>query len=234
MTIKKCIIVEDSEASILILREYIKNIPFFEIRCICSSYVEAFTHLASEEFDLLFLDMHLPGGSGLQLLNSPLSLPPTIVTTSSAEYAVNTYETGRVTDYLLKPYTFERLLMAINRALSIKVSANSLTEEKFFFIKAGRKIQRFDFSMIDYIEAYGIYSKIISDGQVVVVNEMISALGEKLEKQPTFMRVHKSFIVNLGKITSYDHHDLWIKTIKIPIGNAYRPKLENFMKLFSK
>lgn len=233
MKSKSCLILDDSEADANYLKQQLTLLPFFDSLSVSSSIEEALGLLATQRVDLLFLDVKLNGQSGLQLLKHYSELPPVIITSAYPEYAIDSYEIGKTVDYLLKPFSYERLLISINRALSIQISSGSMAEIDFIFLKMGRKIQRFEFKSIDYVEAYGIYSKVISDGQVRTVNERLVTLTDLLPSK-LFMRVHKSYVINITKITSFDRNYLWLGQLKIPIGISFRPRLEGLLRLFDR
>ena len=230
---KKYLIVDDSKIDAEYLKQKLDSLSFLELAGICSTKEETIRLLSTEKIDLIFLDIHLSNQSGLNLLRSIDNLPPVIITSSHSTYALESYEIGKTVDYLLKPVTYERLLIALNRALSIRLTADTVAKENFIFLKIGRKIQRFNFSAIEYIEAYGIYSKVISQLQFHVVNERLSTLTEVLLPRQ-FIRVHKSYLVNITKITSYDRHHLWLGQAKIPIGISFRNRLEGLLRIFDR
>ena len=233
MHIRNCLIIEDSEVFSFMLESYLKKMPLFQLVKTCQTYSEAVDILCSEKIDLVFLDIELPDISGLELLRSFSNLPPTIITTSHKEYAVDSYEIGKAVDYLVKPFTFERFIMAVNRALSINFGNHSFLDNDFIIVKMGRILQRFNLNEIDYIEVFTIYSKIFYNEVPYIVNEIISSLNTQLDSQK-FIRVHKSYIVNVKKITSIDTKNIWIGKIAIPIGKSYRPQFEGLLQLFDK
>ncbi len=233
MNIRQCLIVEDSEPFRLLIESYLKKIPLFRTVKVCESYFEAIDILATEKIDLLFLDIQLPDGSGLNLLRTFPNLPPTIIITSHSDYAVESYEIGRTVDFLLKPFDFDRFALAVNRALSINLSKHSFKDQGFIVVKMGRTLQRFNLEEIDYIEAYTIYSKIIYNGTTYVVNEIISALNEQLDPYQ-FIRVHKSYIINIKKVSSIDSKQVWLDKVSIPMGKSYKPNFEGLLRLFDK
>lgn len=233
MKSKSYIIIDDSIADAGFLKQHLDLVPFLELYKICSSVEESIGVLANQKIDLLFLDIKLSGQSGLDLLKFSSSLPPVIIVSAYPEYAIESYEIGKAADYLLKPFTYERLLIGLNRALSIQIKPTSIAESNFIFLKMGRKIQRFDYMSIDYIEAYGIYSKVICNGHTYTVNERLVTLTELMPDQ-FFMRVHKSYLINITKITGYDRNYLWLGQLKIPIGISFRPKLEGLLRLFNR
>ncbi|MDF7818309.1 LytTR family DNA-binding domain-containing protein [Runella sp. MFBS21] len=220
------LILEDDATSALLLESFLQQLPLFEKPIICTSAMDALGILQSSPIDLLFLDIHLPDFMGLDLLNMIVTPPPVVITTADPNLAVQSFDYD-VADYLLKPLTFPRTVRAINRALSIKITANSITSQNSIFLKAGRQLRRFLFEEIDYIEAFGIYSKLIGHQGTLVVNEPISTLEERLPKR-SFARVQKSFIVNLDKVNGFDSKSLFVGSTKIPIGSAYRETLKNF------
>ena len=132
-----------------------------------------------------------------------------------------------ITDFLLKPFSFERFLKAVNRSLSDDYA--SLLKPKFddghLFLKIGKLIQKFKYSDIQYIEAYGVYTKVYTAQKWHLVSESITVLAEKLPAT-NFARVHKSYIVGLGQITGFDNKNIWIHEIKVPIGSTYQKTLE--------
>jgi DNA-binding LytR/AlgR family response regulator len=232
MKYRQCLIVDDSESAVAILEEYLARLPFFMPPQVCGTVRDATYLLQQQHFDLILLDINLPDQTGLDLLRSfsrPLSV---IVTTASVESAVDSYDLN-VADYLLKPFSFARFTRAINRALGVHLEQNSLTEEQFIFLKVGHSIQRFDYESIDYIQAFGTYCKVFINQKVIVVNEIISHLENQLPKQK-FLRIHKSYLMNLSKINSYNYRNIFVGTTKIPLGASYREKFEGFLSLIDK
>ncbi|MVM40415.1 response regulator [Spirosoma sp. HMF3257] len=230
MKVRKYIIVDVIEPDIKELESKLHKFTLLEFAGVCSTLEETVEMLATEAIDLIFLETRLANECGLTLLKSGINLPPVIVISSRPEDALACYEIGIPVDFLLKPFSFERLLRALNRALSIQFKSNSLVSIDSIFLKTGRKLQRFNYQTIDYIESYGIYSKVYMTDGSSIVNERVVTLAKLLPSQ-FFMRVHKSFILNIRKITSFDRSNLCIGSTKIPIGVSYRPKLEGLLNL---
>ena len=234
MKSKSCLLIEDDELSVQLIESYIQKIPYIHLEGVCSSYADAYALITQQKFDFILLDVLLNDPThltGLDLLRTVPSLPPVVVITSTAEFAVDSYEIGKAVDFLLKPFDFSRFVIAINRALNIQNADNQLLTNDFIFLKMGRRFQRFELEEIDYIEAYGIYVKVIVGGIPHVVNDLISNLEATLSRKK-FMRVHKSYIVNLSKVVGFDHNKLYIKNGSVPIGISYKEKLDVFLRLF--
>lgn len=238
MNIRKCLIVEDDSSCVEILKTYLDKLPFFNVVGQCVSQSEAIAFLASETVDLIFLDLHLDNvegenADGLDLLQTIKSSAPIIITTSYPDFAVESYRIGKAIDYLVKPFEFNRFLMAINRALGLQLSARQILDKDYIFLKMGRHFQKFKLADIDYLQAYGIYLKVITNGVTHVVNDTISNLEETLDNS-TFMRVHKSYIINVHKINKFNRNHLFLEEDKIPIGISYKPKLKGLLSLFNR
>ncbi|MEZ0538340.1 LytR/AlgR family response regulator transcription factor [Fibrella arboris] len=225
----RCLIIEDSEPTALLLKQYLTDLSIFSQLTICSTYSQAITALLQHTFDLIFLDIELNAANGLELLRTAHSFPPVIVISAHPQYAVDCFDLD-VADYLQKPFSQSRLLRSIQRAMSIRVDKESIVTSQVIFLKVGRRLQKFAFSQIDFIEAYGIYCKIHYQGKIDVVNEPIMVLEERLPLH-YFRRVHKSFIVNLNHITSYNHNNFFIGDAKIPLGISYRDHLPTIYQL---
>lgn len=234
MKIKNCLIIEDDLAFVEVLKDYIGKIPFIEVAGHCSNYSEAVAFLLSNQVDFILLDILLNDAAnltGFDLLRTQQNMPPTIIISSSPTFAVESYNIGMAKDFLAKPFDFNRFLLAIGRVLGRQLDNKLLTDDTSIFLKMGRRFQRFELDDIDYIEAYGIYAKVISLGETHVVNDIISNLEECLDAR-MFRRVHKSYIVNLTKITGFDHNNLFLQKGSVPIGISYKPKLEELLQLF--
>ncbi|KAA9349637.1 LytR/AlgR family response regulator transcription factor [Larkinella humicola] len=232
MKYRQCLIVDDSDSAVAILQEYLARLPFFMPPQVSGTVRDATSLLQQQHFDLILLDISLPDQMGLDLLRSfpkPLSV---IVTTANPDFAVESYDLD-VADYLLKPFSFNRFIRAVNRALGVQLAQNSLTEDRFIFLKVGHAMQRFDYDAIEYIQAFGTYCKVMINQKVVVVNEIISNL-ENLLPRHKFLRIHKSYLLNLSKINSYNYRTIFVGTAKIPLGASYRDKFEGFLNLLDK
>ncbi|MBO0930081.1 LytR/AlgR family response regulator transcription factor [Fibrella aquatilis] len=225
----RCLVVEDSESTALLIKQYLTELTLYSEVSIASTYTQAARMMLHQPFDLIFLDVELNGTNSLDLLNTNRRLPPVVVMSAHNQYAVDCYDMD-VADFLPKPFTKSRFLRGINRAMGIAIDKESVTVNESIFLKVGRRLNKFSFDSIDYVEAYGIYSKIHSNDKIVVVNEPIMVLEKRLPNR-YFRRVHKSFIVNLNHISSYSQNTFYIDEMKIPIGISYRDDLPNIFNM---
>ncbi|GAB3900556.1 LytR/AlgR family response regulator transcription factor [Spirosoma agri] len=230
MEVKQYLIIDDTQSDALYLKNLVDKFPDFNLIGVTPTLDAALLLIDSQPVDLIFLDINLNGQLGLTLLKTGIALPPVIITSAYPEYALESYEIGKAADYLLKPYTLERLHIALSRAFQWQ-NQPSNGEDNSVFLKMGRRAQRFTFQSIDYVEAFGIYSKVYANNQMYLVNERLAAMEDLL---PThlFRRIHKSYLINIGKLTSYNRHNIWLSQTKIPIGRSFRPGLETLLSLF--
>ncbi|PRY29752.1 LytTR family two component transcriptional regulator [Spirosoma oryzae] len=233
MRTRQFLIIDDNRADADHLINMLNRLFFFRSVGVASTLDEATHMLKTEAIDLVFLDIRLMDQSGLAFLKVDMRLPPVIITSAYPEYAVESYRIGKASDYLLKPFTDERLQIALSRTIKINAPHTVVSESPSVFLKTGRKVQRFNYESIDYIEAFGIYTKLYVDNQYTLTNERLSSI-KKLLPEHAFIQVHKSYIININKITTYDRNTFWIGKSKIPIGPSYRPYLENLLPLFGR
>jgi DNA-binding LytR/AlgR family response regulator len=231
MNSRKCLLIEDSKEAIIALEQSLSEIGLYCLKQVGTTQ-EAEAALRQESFDLLFVDIRLGAFSGLDFLKSYTNLPPAIIISSCPEYAIDAYDIEGVADFVSKPYSSVRLRRAINRAIGTIYHENAIVEKDFAFLKSGRSIVKFAYKDIDYIKAYGVYSKVYKDESYALVNEPISTLLTSLPGN-YFRRVHKSYIVNLRKITSYDSNYFYMGDHKIPIGVTYRDSLKALFRILS-
>ena len=220
----KCIIIEDEPLAQNVLKKYIGENPSLELVAICNDALEAQSVLIQENIDLIFLDINLPKLSGINFIKTLVHSPLIIFTTAYPEFAVEGFELNAI-DYLLKPFSFERFLKAVNKALE-KLNASPTqnsneNEISFIFLKADKKIHRVELETIHYIEAIGDYMKVVTDSGQLVVNETMKKLQEELPVK-SFMRVHKSFIISRNKIKYIEGNYIQVEDKSIPIGATYR------------
>lgn len=229
---KYCII-DDEPIAHRIIEGYCQNLPYLQKIGNCYNAFEAMQLLNQSPVDLIFLDINMPKLSGFDLLKSMQSPPATIVTSAHQEFALEGYELN-ISDYLLKPFSFPRFLKAINKAIDVKtptVSASSTPKDNtHFFIKGDKKMHQVSIDTILFIEAYGNYTKIYLETEMILSHEKISAL-EQLLPIADFLRVHKSFIVATKKIRIIEGNRIAIQKHLIPIGQTYKI---NLMKRINK
>jgi DNA-binding LytR/AlgR family response regulator len=229
-----CLIVDDDPFFVEHLSKQIEALPFIKIIGVCKNYGETLLALSSQKVDFMLLDIKLESADGLDgfdLLQHNAQLPPVIIVSSYPEYAIESYTIGKAKDFLVKPFDNRRLLMAINRALDAPAESNPFFGDNSVFFKMGRRFQRFDIEDIDYFEGYGIYTKVMCQGVPHVINDSLSNLETALNAK-RFMRVHKSYIINLNKLVGFDHNKLYLKNGSVPIGVSYKAKLESLLSLF--
>jgi DNA-binding LytR/AlgR family response regulator len=222
-----CIIVEDEPLAAEVLEDYIKQVPFFHLRKVCADAMLAIETLRKEKIDVIFLDIHLPGLKGLDFLKTLQKPIQVILTTAYREYALEGYELN-VVDYLLKPISFNRFLMAINKLKSVSTSEMAPStatinekEHEHFFVNVNKKRIKIYLQDILYIESKREYISIVTKHKSHLVKFQMREIEEQLTGNH-FMRVHRSFIVSKEKITAFSASEIEISGFKIPIGRSYK------------
>ncbi len=237
MTKFTCLIVDDETPARELLKEYVSKIPNLDLVGVCSNAIEAKLALTNREVDMMFLDIHMPDLTGIELLKIlPTVRPSIILTTAYEKHAIDGYQLG-ITDYLLKPIPFDRFFQAVNKAISEKTSAPELpmqTETSVVndhvFLKTGSKIVRVPFEELLYIEGFREYIKVHTAAHRHIIYQSLSKIAEALPVDD-FVRVHRSFIVNLSKIESIDGNMIKIGNEEIPISKSQR---DHFMAMINK
>lgn len=229
---KKCLIYESKPGESEILMQYINRTHFIVVEKITTNYQETVAYLLSHSIDLMFLDISKQTTKstldGFDLLKTLINLPKNIITTDFVESAVEVFNIGKSADFLLKPFSFERFLVAVNRALAAYTSSprSTSSEKNPVFFKMGRIFRKFNVSDILYFESYGVYLKLYTDinKKPSVINEAISTICHNLVNGD-FVRIHKSYVVNFDRITGFDGKRVFIEDFAISIGVSYREKV---------
>ncbi len=224
----QCILADDEPIARQILESYISEIPNLELVASCKDAFEVLEILQNETIDLLFLDINMPKLTGLSLLKTMQKRPEVILTTAYSEYAIEGFELS-VTDYLLKPFSFERFLQAVLKVQNRTVFQKEVIIEKkeevsdSIFVKSDKKLIKLNFNEINHIEAYGNYVKIFID-KMILVPQTLSGFLEKLPHN--FLRIHKSYVINFDKLKLIDGNQIVLNNeTKLPIGKAFRKSI---------
>lgn len=221
-----CLIIDDNALASLTLKQLASGIPNLHIIAECNSAMSALKYLQKEEVDLLFLDIEMPGMTGIELVKSLTQRPIIIFTTSEKKYAAEAFELC-VADYLIKPINLPRLLQAVTKAEEISRNKNSTVSNvarDFIFIKENKVLRKISVDKISWIEAMGDYVKFRVDGKYHIVHSTLKQLEEKLDPR-LFFRVHRSYIAAIQKIESIEENALNISGAVIPIAENYRAPL---------
>ncbi len=221
----KCIIIEDEPLAVRLLSDYIQQVPLLELCGIFREAISAGIHMQKEKIDIIFLDINLPHLKGFAFLRTITSQPFVIVTTAYHQYAVEGFELN-VTDYLMKPFSFERFITAINKVSKL-MQPYQLTEksegqkETSLFLTIDRKKVRIDFDNILYIESRREYVNVVTLN-TEYKSKISTTEIESLLPATRFIRVHRSFIIAIDKISSYTKSEIEVKGKSIPIGKGYK------------
>ena len=225
----KFIIIDDEPLAHEIIEEFCSILPHVQLEKKCYNAMEAMQYLNENTVDFMFLDINMPKLRGLDFLKTLTKPPKTIITTAYKEHALEGFELN-VVDYILKPFSFDRLVKAVNKVSDIQ-PAKTITKEvsiattsNRFFVKGDKKHHQIDLSDLLYIEAYGNYTKLYLRDEMIVSHEKISHYEEILT-DGDFLRVHKSFIVAIAKIKFIEGNRIFINTYKIPIGQTYKTSI---------
>src|SRR5688572_23433586 len=223
-----CIIVEDEPLATKILTDYISQIPFLELQDCFKDAIAATDYLRSHHPDLIFLDIHLPKLKGMAFLKTLTNPPAVIITTAYHQYAVEGFELN-VTDYLLKPFEFERFLVAVTKVKSAQKEKQKQvddTEKDFIFLNVQKKKVKISFSEIAYVESQREYIKIVTTKNAYI-SKMSTNEMEELLPPNQFKRIHRSYIISMDKIESYTAESVEVNGVSLPVGRGYRDVLEN-------
>ena len=223
-----CILVDDEPVALDIMESHLSKIEDINILARCSNASEAFNVISKENIHLIFLDINMPGISGISFARSINKDLQIIFTTAYREYAVDGFDL-HAADYLLKPISFERMLQAVNRYFEVntqQIETQSQPSETndFIFVKIDRQMVKIDFEELLYIESYADYLKIHLLTDTKITRETITAIEEKLPSSK-FLRTHRSFIVSIPKIESYTNEQVLVRQKSIPISRSFKEQV---------
>jgi two-component system, LytTR family, response regulator len=225
----RCIAVDDEPLALELLVDNISKVPFLQLIASCDNVMDAMKVMQDEPVDLLFLDIQMPGITGMQFIQSMIKKPMIILITAYKQYAVEGYNLD-VTDYLVKPVSLDRFVKACNRANELfelksnRKNANApVAKPEFFFVNVDYRWLKITLSDIIYIEGLKDYIKIhLKSTQHPVVTRMpIKTIEEHLPADQ-FMRIHKSFIVSISFITAIKKSSVFIDLLELPLSDTYR------------
>ncbi|SIT17172.1 two component transcriptional regulator, LytTR family [Chryseobacterium ureilyticum] len=220
----KCIIVDDEPLAISLLEQYVQKIPFLELVFSTENPIEALEYIQTHDSDLIFLDIQMPELTGINFMKIVGAKQKYILTTAYSEYALEGYE-HNIIDYLLKPISFDRFQKSAMKAME---RFSFQEEESHFFVKSSGQQHRINFNEILYIESIKDYVNIRTAGEEYIVLDTLKSMENQLSER--FVRIHKSFIINLDKVKSIGAKKLMLSEQEIPIGDSYRSSLLEKLK----
>lgn len=233
-----CLIVDDEPIARDIIQNYCRHLDYLDVVASCGNALEAKTIMQTTQVDILFLDINMPVMDGISFLKTLKNPPQVIFTTAYKEYAIDAFDLAAC-DYLLKPFSFERFIMAIDKAIdklqpaktSQEGSSTQATQpnqsspiEDFTFIKTDGKIYKLSHHDLLYAEAQGNYTRIVTSSNTLMPKMPFSNFEEMLPSS-SFLRIHRSFLINKSKIDHVEGNRLFINGTEIPIGSNYKDQL---------
>lgn len=231
----KYLIIDDEHIAHDIIKGYCDMLPNLEFKADCYDAIEAIDYLSKYDVDLIFLDLNMPKLKGFEFLKTLSSPPKVIVTTAYSEFAIEGYELN-VVDYLLKPFSFERFLSAINKVTSSKSSAITKASNEamqprgeYIFLKQNNSHIQVDTEDILFIEAAGNYTKVVTSANTINIREKITDTIERLSDH-NFIQVHKSFAVSKMHINRVEGNRIFVGQHVVPIGKLYKSNITQLLK----
>jgi two-component system, LytTR family, response regulator len=224
-----CIIIEDEKPAQEVLRSFIGKVEWLGLSGVFGDSIEAMDFIKKNEVDLIFLDIQIPGITGLEFLRILKNAPQVIITTAYSEYAVDAFDLD-VRDYLMKPFSFDRFLKAIHRVTPKPDPAllhqfhNVVTEKSFAFFNVNKTMVKVMFDDVLYVESMREYVYFHSATGKVITKSTIGDIEKLLSNG--FLRIHRSFIVNLKKIDAFNAEEVIINGVSLPIGVNYKKMVE--------
>ncbi|MFK7832715.1 MAG: LytR/AlgR family response regulator transcription factor [Winogradskyella sp.] len=213
-----CLIIDDELSSQRVLQHFVSETEVLDLKATCNNAAEAFKYLQLHgTVDVLFLDINMPQQSGLDFYKTLKHPPQVIFTTAYPQYAVDGFEVNAV-DYLLKPIAYDRFLTAINKV--IHQSSPTETIDDFIILKENKTLHKVFYQDIQYVEAFGDYVKVHTEDSVIMTHSTFSKLLATLPDY--FLRIHKSYSINLNRMNRLSGNQVTIDTHVIPIGQTYK------------
>ncbi|MEM6769849.1 MAG: LytTR family DNA-binding domain-containing protein [Bacteroidota bacterium] len=230
---QRCLIVDDEELARELIATHLEQLPEFTLVASCASALEARQLLQQEPIDLVFLDIEMPVLKGTEFLKGLRNPPHVIFTTAYRNYAIDGFELNAI-DYLLKPITFERFFRATDKFLQQVKRENPQTEpvqpthrKPHIFVRMDRKRVKINLDEVEYLESLRDYVKIVSARQEYLIKSSLTTMEASLDDR--FLRVHRSFIVNIEKVTAYTRQDVELGAKEIPIGEVYKATVSRLL-----
>lgn len=230
----KCIIIDDEEMARVIINQFCSKLDHLNVLSQFSNALEAIQFINNNEVDLVFLDIHMPELNGFDFIDSLNNPPSIILTTSDAKFALNAFEYKCIVDYLVKPIKFPRFIKAVTKVDKpnpIK-GANNEEDKNEMYVNIDRRLVKILISEIYLIEAKGDYINIKTETKNHVVHTTMKKIEEKLPDS-TFLKIHRSYIINLKKIVDIEDNSVLIKKEVIPVSRSKRPELLNRLNLLN-
>lgn len=222
----KCLVVDDEPLAREAIKVYIEKMPELELVDECENALQAMAGLRSKHIDLIFLDIEMPEIDGISFLQMLKNIPGVIFTTAYRNYAVEAFDLD-VIDYLLKPISFDRFVSAINKYYErtnkpVSVQTEFIKETvNYLNVKADRKTYKVDISKIQYIESLKDYVKIVCSDESIVTHDSLSNM-ETFLSEYAFIRIHRSFLVAIDKIKSFDSESVYLENNELPLSRTYK------------
>jgi len=231
----KCVAIDDEPLALRQLAYYLEKVPFFQLVACCQSAIEAMRKLESVDTDVLFVDINMPDLNGLEFVQSLANPPMVVFTTAYQEYALDGYRVNAI-DYLLKPFGMSEILRAAEKVkcqydLVHAADQSAKDVEEAFFIKADHKVIRIIVQEVVYVEGYGEYLRIYHErhDKPIVAYLRMKEMEEKLSMH-SFMRVHKSYMVNMKHIAEITKSRIVLDVgVEVPIGDGFRERLQQYV-----
>ncbi len=236
----KILIVDDEPLARDIIASFAEKVQHLQVVAKCKNAIEAFAVLSKESVDLMLLDINMPEITGIDFLKTLKKPPHVIFTTAYPEYAAHSYEVDAI-DYLVKPIAFERFLKAINKATEIinneHKGSNVMVRENeinsnIIFVKTEGKLVKIDLTQVWFIEGLKDYVQIWTDTGKLTVHSTMKNFEEQLSGMPIFLRVNKSYIINMNFVSEVDGNLIRIKGQMITIGNTYKEEIHQHFNKF--
>ena len=229
----RCLTIDDEPLALKQISGFIEKTPFLDLVASCKSAFEAMEVIEKNEIDLMFVDIQMPDLTGIDFVKSLNQKQKIIFTTAYQDYALEGFKVDAL-DYILKPFGYDEFLKAANKAkvhfdLVNKASLKVEEKDDYLFVKSEYKIRRINLSEILYIEGLREYVKIVLKDEKPVLSLMsLKSLEEKLPDN-RFMRVHRSFIVNLDEVQTIERSRILFNKIRIPVSDQYKDKFQEFL-----
>ncbi|WP_430909537.1 LytR/AlgR family response regulator transcription factor [Maribacter sp. 2-571] len=230
-----CIIIDDEATARAVVTQLCEQLPEMDVIATFDNAIDAIKFLNRESIDVIFLDIHMPGFTGFDFVQTLKDPPKIVLITSDTNFAIDAYEYETIVDYLVKPISLERFKKAIQKVkhttLRPTATANAASEtENELYINIDRRLIKLKMTDIQLIEAKGDYIEVVTDAKTYRVHNTLKKIKEKLPEK-TFLQIHRSYIINFTKIIDIEDNSVLIEKNVVPISRSNRPELMRRLNL---